>query len=76
MVVSFGSVVASARKAKLMSQKELAQMLTSDDGTAVSPRYLNEIEHDRISPTSCLIIKQLANTLGLDETELRYLVTL
>jgi transcriptional regulator with XRE-family HTH domain len=55
---TFGRAIAMARKAKGLSQKELAAMILKEDGTAISPQYLNDIEHDKRSPTSDHLILQ------------------
>jgi len=66
--MTFGQAVSKARKAKGLSQKELAALVVKDeDGGAISPQYLNDIEHDRRSPTSDHLIKQFAKILGEDE---------
>lgn len=66
--MSFGQAISKARKAKGMSQKELATLVVKDeDGGAISPQYLNDIEHDRRSPTSDHLIKQFAKVLDEDE---------
>jgi transcriptional regulator with XRE-family HTH domain len=65
---SFGQAVAKARKAKGLSQKELAALIVKDEGGgSISPQYLNDIEHDRRSPTSDHLIKQFAKVLDEDE---------
>jgi transcriptional regulator with XRE-family HTH domain len=65
---TFGQAVANARKAKGLSQKELAALIVKDEGGgAISPQYLNDIEHDRRSPTSDHLIKQFAKVLNEDE---------
>src|SRR3990167_7283677 len=64
--MSFGSTIADARKKLTMSQKELAEKIKKEDGTPISPQYLNDIERDRRSPTSEPMIEQFAKVLGLD----------
>jgi transcriptional regulator with XRE-family HTH domain len=65
---TFGQAVAKARKAKGLSQKELAALIVKDEGGgSISPQYLNDIEHDRRSPTSDHLIKQFAKVLDEDE---------
>lgn len=65
---TFGQAVAKARKAKGLSQKELAALIMKDEGGgSISPQYLNDIEHDRRSPTSDHLIKQFAKVLAEDE---------
>ncbi len=60
---SFGSLIASARKLQKLSQKELAEKIIKEDGQAITPQYLNDIEHDRRSPTSDELIKQFVKVL-------------
>jgi transcriptional regulator with XRE-family HTH domain len=42
-------------------------VVKDEDGGAISPQYLNDIEHDRRNPTSDHLIKQFAKVLGEDE---------
>jgi len=70
---SFGRTVASARKAKGLSQKELAAKIVKEDGEAITPQYLNDIEHDRRSPSSDQLVRQFARVLGI-EAEALYAV--
>jgi transcriptional regulator with XRE-family HTH domain len=65
--VTFGRTISLARKAMKMSQKELASRIFKEEGGAISPQYLNDIEHDRRSPTSDHLIKQFTSVLGEDE---------
>ncbi|ALK09034.1 helix-turn-helix domain-containing protein [Blastochloris viridis] len=66
--MTFGQAIAKARKAKGLSQKELAALIMKDEeGGAISPQYLNDIEHDRRSPTSDHLIRQFATELKVDE---------
>ena len=53
---TFGTILSEARKAKGISQKELAAKVRKDDGQAISPQYLNDIEHDRRNPPSEFLI--------------------
>jgi transcriptional regulator with XRE-family HTH domain len=63
---SFGSLISSARKALKLSQKELAAKIVKEDGEAITPQYLNDIEHDRRSPSSDYLVKQFAKVLKAD----------
>jgi transcriptional regulator with XRE-family HTH domain len=64
---SFGSVVASARKNKQWSQKELAsKIIKEEDQAPITPQYLNDMEHNRRSPTSTHLVKQFAKVLNID----------
>ncbi len=66
--MTFGQAIIKARKAKGLSQKELAALIVKDEGGgAITPQYLNDIEHDRRSPTADHLIKQFAKLLGEDE---------
>jgi transcriptional regulator with XRE-family HTH domain len=63
--MTFGQVVAEARKKAGLSQKDLAAGLRKEDGEAISPQYLNDIERDRRNPPNEFILKQLASVLSL-----------
>jgi len=66
--MTFGKAISKARKALGLSQKELAGRVMKDEGGgSISPQYLNDIEHDRRSPTSDHLIKQFAAVLEEDE---------
>lgn len=63
---SFGCAISSARKKLGLSQKDLAnKILKEEDGTPITPQYLNDIEHDRRNPSSDNIVKQLAAELDI-----------
>ena len=66
--MTFGRAIVAARKAKALSQKDSAALIhKEDDEGSISPQYLNDIEHDRRSPTSDHLIRQFAQVLGEDE---------
>ena len=67
---TFGQIIAEARKALGLSQKDLAAKIRKEDGEAISPQYLNDIEHDRRNPPSEFIIEQLAKHLKLSKEPL------
>lgn len=67
---TFGTILSEARKAKGMSQKELAAQIKKEDGQAISPQYLNDIEHGRRNPPSEFLIGQIANLLECDKDTL------
>lgn len=69
-LTSFGGAIASGRKEKGLSQKELAAKIIKEDGQAITPQYLNDIEHDRRSPSSDHLVKQFARVLGIDAVAL------
>lgn len=71
---SFGRAISLARRAKGMSQKELASAVKKDEGEgSISPQYLNDIEHDRRSPSSDFLVKQFATILELKTDYLYFL---
>jgi transcriptional regulator with XRE-family HTH domain len=67
---TFGIILSETRKAKGMSQKELASQVKKEDGQAISPQYLNDIEHDRRNPPSEFLIAQIAKLLECDKDTL------
>lgn len=67
---TFGQIIAEARKALGLSQKELAALVRKEDGGTISPQYLNDIEHDRRNPPSEFIIEQCAKHLKLSKEPL------
>ena len=71
--MTFGEAITQARKDRTLSQKQVAAGTLKEDGIAISPQYLNDIEHDRRNPPSEYIVRQLADTLDL---ELDYLLFL
>jgi transcriptional regulator with XRE-family HTH domain len=70
---TFGSLISDGRKKKQITQKELAALIKREDGVAISPQYLNDIEHDRRSPSSDFLVKQFAKILSLDSDYLYFL---
>lgn len=73
---TLGGVISRARRGLDLSQKELAQSINVDDGDsvrAISPQYLNDIEHNRRIPSSSQLIEQFATLLKLDKDYLFFL---
>ena len=70
--MTFGSIIAEERKKAKLSQKELAVLVKKEDGTSISPQYLNDIERDRRNPTSDFLIEQFAAALKIDPGRLYY----
>lgn len=64
---TFGTTISEARRAKGLSQKELAAKVKKEDGQAISAQYLNDIEHDRRNPPNEFLIAQFAACLDLDK---------
>lgn len=74
MSETFGSFILGRRKDKGISQKDLAaRILREDDGKAISPQYLNDIERDRRNPSSDHLIEQFASALDVQAEYLFYL---
>jgi transcriptional regulator with XRE-family HTH domain len=71
--VTFGQAISQKRKELDMNQKELAAKIKREDGGPISPQYLNDIEHDRRSPSSDLMVQQFAKVLDLNSDYLYYL---
>jgi transcriptional regulator with XRE-family HTH domain len=66
--LTLGQAIVAARKAMGMSQKDLAAAIVKEDGAmGISPQYLNDIEHDRRSPTSDHMIAQFEKILKTEE---------
>lgn len=66
--VTFGQAISKARKALGLSQKELAaRVMKEEGGGSISPQYLNDIEHDRRSPSSGHLIRQFSSILNIPE---------
>lgn len=70
---TFGKAISTARKAKGWSLKELADKILRDDDEPISPQYLNDIEHDRRSPSSDRLVQQFAEALDIDADWLYFL---
>jgi len=70
---TFGQAIGRARKEKGWAQKDLAARILREDGEAISPQYLNDIEHDRRSPSSDRMVQQFAEVLDVDPDWLYYL---
>ena len=64
MALRLGEVINRARRAYRLTLRQLAEQVTKDDGTTISPQYLNDIElHHRI-PTPH-VLRELARVLDL-----------
>ena len=70
--MTFGNVIAEERKKAKLSQKELAALVKKEDGTPISPQYLNDIERDRRNAPSDFLIEQFAKALKIDAGRLYY----
>src|SRR3990172_5232658 len=66
-MMTFGKIIADARKRANLSQKKLASKIKKEDGNPISAQYLNDIEHDRRNPPSEFLIAQFAKELKLSK---------
>ena len=71
---TFGQAITQARKAIGLSQKQLAARIIKEDGQPITPQYLNDIEHDRRSPSSDHMVRQFAEVLDRSPDYLSWLV--
>ena len=70
---TFGRAISEARKKKGWSLKDLAGLVEKEDGGTISPQYLNDIEHERRSPSSDRMVHNFAEALEIDADWLYYL---
>ena len=71
--LAFGAFLAARRKELGFSQKDLAAKIFKEDGEAIAPQYLNDIEHGRRNPSSDHLINEFADKLNLKADYLFYL---
>ena len=71
--MTFGEVIAQARKDEGFSQKEVASKILKEDGIPISAQYLNDIEHDRRNPPGDHLILQFSKLLDIDQDYLFFL---
>ena len=64
--LSFGQIIAEARRKAGLSQKQLASMVKKENRAPISPQYLNDLEHDRRNPPPDYLIAQFARALNLE----------
>ncbi len=71
---TLGELICNRRKELNLSQKELAiRILREEDNKPISPQYLNDIEHDRRTPSSDHLIRQFAIALDVEPDFLFFL---
>lgn len=63
--MTFGRTISEERKRANLSQRELAARVIKEDGRAISPQYLNDIERDRRNPPADYLIEQFADILDI-----------
>jgi transcriptional regulator with XRE-family HTH domain len=62
---TFGETISQARRQAGLSQKEVAARILKEDGSPISPQYLNDLEHDRRNPPAEPLLAQFAKHLSL-----------
>jgi transcriptional regulator with XRE-family HTH domain len=65
--MTFGELIANARKQVGLSQKDVASRIKKEDGSSISPQYLNDLERNRRNPPSESMLRQLAQELQIAE---------
>lgn len=60
---TLGGVVSARRKELGLTQKQVSQMVVKEDGTSITPQFLNDVERNRRRP-SPLVLQRLAEALG------------
>jgi transcriptional regulator with XRE-family HTH domain len=64
-MVEFGKYIATKRKEMSISLKDLAVQIKKEDGSPITPQYLNDIERGRRNPPSESMIRQLGIALEI-----------
>ena len=73
LMATVGQAISQARRESGISQKELARRIKKEDGSPISPQYLNDIERDRRNAPSPYLLDQFAEELGLPHDYLHFL---
>lgn len=72
--MTLGKAISERRKELRMTQRELASKILKEDNKPISLPYLNDIEHDKRTPTNTHFLKQFATALGISENLLHFYV--
>lgn len=70
---TFGQAVTTLRRQQGLNQRELAARIRRESGGSISTTYLNDIEHDRRTPSSDHLIHQMAAALDTDPAFLTFI---
>jgi len=62
---TFGETITQARRRAGLSQKDVAAHILKEDGSPISPQYLNDLEHDRRNPPAEALLAQFAERLDV-----------
>jgi transcriptional regulator with XRE-family HTH domain len=63
--MTFGQVLAEARRKHGWNLRKTAALVLKEDGEPITFQYLSELENDRRNPPSDYLIEQLANALQI-----------
>lgn len=63
--MSIGKTIADKRKALGLTLKDLAGLVTKEDGSTVSIQYVSDIEHNHRTPSPA-VLESLAEALGME----------
>jgi transcriptional regulator with XRE-family HTH domain len=69
---TFGAIVREARVKAGKTQRQLAEHVKKEDGAAITPQYLNDIEFDRRTPSE-FVTQQIAKALDLEADRLMFI---
>ena len=70
---TFGEVIAEARVKAGLTQRELAARIKTEKGKAISPPYLNDLEHNLRHPPRGYLLEEFAKHLEIDPDLLYFL---
>lgn len=62
----FGDAIREARQRLKLSLQKVGEKLRKDDGTSLSPQYLNDLEHGRRNPPDEKLVAQMAKVLDIN----------
>ncbi len=68
-----GEVIAEARRKANLTQRQLAELIKTEEGRGISGPYLNDIEHSLRHPPRGFLLQQLAKVLNRDVDLLYFL---
>src|SRR5438046_4463563 len=64
-MATFGQTITAARRRAGLSQKDVAARILKEDGSPISPQYLNDLEHDRRNPPAEALLAQFSERLSV-----------
>jgi transcriptional regulator with XRE-family HTH domain len=69
---TLGTIIRNAREKAGRTQRQLAEQVRKEDGSSITPQYLNDIEFDRRTPSE-FVTRQIAKALGLAPDRLMFI---